>query len=145
MRRWLVIPSIVVHVGIIVALLFLGAWHLDKLDAERRLVSIGVAPPPPPASEGSPAAKAAKPFEQKQIEDKKVMLPPTVLMGLRIAGDTQIQPAGSVRSDLKFAGHDKLTATFQVCLDASGNVASARQLKTSGYAAYDDQLKSGIA
>ena len=33
MRRWLVIPSVAVHVGLVIALLFLGAWHLDKLEA----------------------------------------------------------------------------------------------------------------
>ena len=210
MRRWLVIPSIVVHTGIIVALLFLGAWHLDKLEAGRHEVRIGYVPPPPPASEGSPAAPKATPFEHKKpithdlvtppetkakpdttptpetsdgpgnglgsgsgegsgdgpgisdgpcladcgppvvekpkpLVEKTVMLPPTVLMGLRIFGNTQMQPSGSVRSDMQFTHHDRLTATFQVCIDTSGNVSSARQLKSSGYASYDDDLKSGIA
>jgi TonB family protein len=211
MRRWLVIPSIAVHVGIIVALLFLGAWHLDKLEAGRRDIRIGYVPPPPPAPEGSPAPKQATPFqhkkppithdivvppenpakpdptpavadpsdgngnglgsgtgsgsgdgpgtgdgpctadcgppvvEQKPVVEKKVMIPPTVLMGLRIFGNTQMQPSGAVRSDMQYKLTPKLTATFQVCLDASGNVASARQLKSSGYAEYDDELRSGIA
>lgn len=210
MRRWLVIPSIAFHVGLIIALLFLGAWHLDKLEAGRRDVTIGYVPPPPPASEGSPAAKAAKPFEHKKhithdlvtppetpakpdtatvpdttdgqsgnglgsgsgdgsgtgpgITDgpctadcgppvveapkpvpQKVMLPPTVLMGLRIAGNTQMQPSGGTKSDMQFRQVEKLNATFQVCLDASGNVASSRQLHATGYAEYDDTLKAGIA
>lgn len=210
MRRWLVIPSIAFHVGLIIALLFLGAWHLDKLEAGRREVSIGMVPPPPPASEGSPAPKQAKPFEHKKhithdlvtppetpakpdptpvadssdgasgnglgsgsgegsgegsgtgdgpcLSDcgppvveppkpvpQKVMLPPTVLMGLRIAGDTQLQPSGATRSDMQYRQVEKLTATFQVCLDAGGSVASARELKASGYAEYDDTLKAGIA
>jgi len=210
MRRWLVIPSIVFHTGLVVALLFLGAWHLDRLEPGRRDVTIGYVPPPPPASEGSPAPKAAKPFEhkkhithdietppeppakpptadvpdtpdgqsgnglgsgsgegsgttpgitdgpctvdcgktvveKKKIEQNKVDLLPTVLMGLRISGDTQMQPSGATKSDMQFHQLDKLRSTFQVCLDASGNVSSARQLHTTGYAEYDASLKAGIA
>ena len=208
MRRWLVLPSIVFHVGLVVALLFLGAWHLDKLDAGKNRVTIGYVPQPPPASEGSPAPKTAKPFVHKHIvhelvtppetpvkpdttaatdstdgppgnglgsgsgdgsgtgpgttdgpcvadcgppvvekpvEQKKVILPPTVLMGLRIAGDTQMQPSGATKSDMQFRQVEKLNATFQVCLDPSGNVASSRQLHPTGYAEYDDTLKAGIA
>jgi protein TonB len=210
MRRWLVIPSIAVHVGLIVALLFLGAWHLDRLDAGRREVNIGYVPEPPPAPEGSPAPKKATPFQHKKppitksivvppetpakpdpspevadsndgngnglgsgsgngsgdgpgigdgpctadcgppvVEQKpvvaKVDLLPTVLMGLRISGNTQMQPSGATRSDMQFRQLAKLNATFQVCLDASGNVSSARQLHPTGYTEYDDTLKAGIA
>ncbi|MEP6863606.1 MAG: hypothetical protein ABJE66_23475 [Deltaproteobacteria bacterium] len=210
MRRWLVIPSIAVHVGLIVALLFLGAWHLDKLDAGRREINIGYVPSPPPAPEGSPAPKKATPFQHKKppitkdlvvppetpakpdpspeiadptngngnglgsgsgngsgdgpgsgegpctidcgrpvvaIEEvpKKVDVLPTVFMGLRISGDTQFQPSGATKSDMQFHQTDKLRATFQVCLDASGKVSSARQLHPTGYAEYDDTLKAGIA
>jgi hypothetical protein len=77
MRRWLVIPSIAVHVGIIVALLFLGAWHLDRLEAGRHEVRIGYVPPPPPASEGSPAPKKATPFQHKHITHDLVTPPET--------------------------------------------------------------------
>jgi len=76
MRRWLVIPSIVFHVGLVVALLFLGAWHLDRLEPGRRDVTIGYVPPPPPASEGSPAPKAAKPFEHKKHVTHDLVTPP---------------------------------------------------------------------
>jgi outer membrane biosynthesis protein TonB len=211
MRRWLVIPSIAVHVGLIVALLFLGAWHLDKLDAGRREINIGYVPQPPPAPEGSPAPKKATPFQHKKppithdlvvppenpakpdptpaVADpndgngnglgsgsgsgsgegpgsgdgpctidcgppvveakaeppKKVDLLPTVLNGLRISGDTQFQPSGATKSDMQFHQVDKLRATFQVCLDTSGNVSSARELHPTGYAEYDDTLKAGIA
>jgi len=208
MRRWLVLPSIVFHVGLVVALLFLGAWHLDKLDPGKNRVTIGYVPQPPPASEGSPAPKTAKPFVhkhivhelvtppetpvkpdtaaatdstdglpgnglgsgsgdgsgtgpgtsdgpcvsdcgppvvEKKVEEQKVMVPPTVLMGLRIAGDTQMQPSGATRSEIQYSGHDKVSATFQVCLDSEGNVASSRQIKSSGYAEYDATLKAGIA
>ncbi|MEO6774386.1 MAG: hypothetical protein ABI467_15425 [Kofleriaceae bacterium] len=214
MRRWLVIPSIAFHTGLIVALLFLGAWHLDKLDAGRREVRIGYVPSPPPASEGSPAPKQATPFVHKkhvthdlvtppetpvkpaatEVTDptdptdgtgngsgsgagsgagsgsgsgsnsgpcladcgppivepepkpiEKQMIPPRVLMGLRVSGDPQIQAPGSVRSDLQWRHRDTLTAAFQVCLDASGEVSSARRLKSSGYAEYDAVLEAGIA
>src|SRR5947209_7778224 len=76
MRRWLVIPSIALHLGLITELLFLGAWHLDKLDSGRRQITIGYSPPPPPASEGSPAPKAPKPFEHKKHIAQELVVPP---------------------------------------------------------------------
>ena len=42
-------------------------------------------------------------------------------------------------------GRDRSTASFQVCLDANGNVTSTRQLKSSGYPAYDGVLTNAIA
>jgi len=209
MRRWLVIPSIAVHVGIIVALLFLGAWHLEKLDAGRTTVAINNPLSPPPAAEGSPAAKPQtfKHKEQKVIAkelvvptekpDPKVadttpttdgtgtgnglgsgtgsgegsgkttdgpctsdcgppvvavvehkqpkMIAPTLMTGLRISGETQIQPPDTVKTEMHRSGQDRATANYQVCLDAAGNVASARALKSSGFAAYDERLANAIS
>jgi TonB family protein len=210
MRRWLVIPSIAVHVGIIVALLFLGAWHLDKLDAGRTRVDIYSPPPLPAAQEGSPAAKPQtfQRKEQKKEITKALVVPtekssdvvadstpatdgtgtgnglgsgtgsgegsgastdgpctsdcgpavvavvehhepkvvaPNVLTGLRISGETQIQPPDTVKTEMHRSGQDRATANYQVCLDASGNVASTKALKSSGFPAYDERLASAIA
>lgn len=211
MRRWLVIPSIAVHVGIIVALLFLGAWHLDKLDAPKVSVDIRTPPPLPAAPEGSPAAKKQefKHKEQKkeithdlvvptekpkdvvpetvattgadgtgnglgsgtgsgdgsgtgsdgpctvdcappvvavvEIPKPPTMIAPTLMTGLRTSGETQVQPPDTVKTEMHRSGQDRATAGFKVCLDASGNVASATQIKSSGFPAYDQRLTSAIS
>lgn len=210
MRRWLVIPSIAVHAGIVVALLFLGAWHLDKLDPGRTRIDLYTAPPLPAAQEGSPAPKPQA-FKHKEQEKKIVhdlvvptdkpdvkavaqtppgegldgnglgsgtgsgegtgsgvidgpctvdcappvvavverkeprVIPPNVMTGLRISGETQIQPPDTVKTEMHRSGQDRATANYQVCLDASGNVASARALKSSGYPSYDARLASAIS
>jgi TonB family protein len=73
------------------------------------------------------------------------MVPPMVLTGLRISGETQIQPPDPVKTEMHRSGQDRATANYQVCLDAAGNVASARALKSSGFAAYDERLANAIA
>src|SRR5450432_1937629 len=81
MRRWLVVPSIAFHISLIIALLFLGAWHLDKLESGKTRVTINYSPPPPPAeAAGSPAKQ--KPFERKphkEITHDLVVPPETPL------------------------------------------------------------------
>jgi hypothetical protein len=209
MRRWLVIPSIAFHIALVIGLLFLGAWHLDKLEAGKSRVTINYTPTPPPAeAAGSPAKQ--KPFERKphkeithdlvvppetpvpketlvatntteigtgngsgsgsgsgegsgsgtgsndgpcssdcgprvitQTEQKK-LLPPKMLSALFTSGEREIQPPEIVRNQIQRDGKDRLTASFQLCLDAIGNISSTKQLKSSGYGAYDAVLAQGI-
>jgi TonB family protein len=71
---------------------------------------------------------------------KQQMIPPAVLKGMRISGETQIQPNDALKSQLLHEGASKLTAMIKVCVDAQGNVNSASQLRSTGYAAYDQEL-----
>jgi len=75
---------------------------------------------------------------------KKVMIPPMVLKGLRRSGETQIHPSDAVKTAMIHEGHTRVTAVFKVCVGADGNVDSVSQLKSSGYAAYDQQLVAAI-
>ena len=43
------------------------------------------------------------------------------------------------------AGTSRVVASFQVCLDTNGNVASTRQLEPSGYPGYDAELVRGLS
>lgn len=212
MRRWLVIPSIGVHVLIIMIALVLGAWHLDRLEPAKLHVEIGMAPPPPPAESGSPALPKPA-FTQKQ--QKKIardlvvppevkppdaaptsvattaatgegpgnglgsgtgsgegdgngsgsspctsdcgpppapvkppaqtVVPPTALSQLFLTGERNIEPPAPTKQVMLADGKTKVVASFKLCLDASGSVASTRIIKSSGYAAYDDALASGMA
>jgi hypothetical protein len=80
-----------------------------------------VPPPPPPA-----------------------MVAPTVLRGLRVSGETQIQPSHDIRLQLFNEGRNELTAMFKLCIDTRGSVSSIAQLRSTGFPAYDGQLTGAI-
>ncbi|MEO8846080.1 MAG: hypothetical protein ABI591_12515 [Kofleriaceae bacterium] len=214
MRRWLVIPSVAVHVGLIIGLLFLGAWHLDRLEAEKLRVTINypephpeaeaagsphtptpiipktppktipkviVTPPDEPQPKELPATPATPdigngsgegsgsgngsgvgsgsgsdptsectencdpPTKKVDVTVERKIVPPKVLTGLFRDGDRQPQPADVTKTEMHRDGRDQTSASFEICLGASGNVASSHQLKSSGYPAYDGVLTNAIA
>ncbi len=77
-RHTLVAVSLTVHVAAVLGLFVAGFWKLDRLDAPRRSIDLAVAPPPPPALSGSPAAGQHEPFKQKKprVIPKEVTQPP---------------------------------------------------------------------
>ncbi|MFT3693398.1 MAG: energy transducer TonB [Kofleriaceae bacterium] len=210
MRRWLVVPSIGFHLGIIVIALVVGAWHIDRLEAAKLRVDIGYTPPPPPAESGSPAPKKQT-FQQKQQKhithemvvppevkppvaplvadnnttadtgtgnglgsgtgsgegsgsgtepspctqdcgtpvvekkhDETTVLPPVALTQLFISGDRNIEPPAPTKQQMINDGKLKVVASYKLCLDAFGNVASTKLIKSSGYSPYDNALSSGM-
>jgi TonB family protein len=72
------------------------------------------------------------------------MIAPSVLKGMRISGETQIQPNDALKSQLLHEGTSKLTAMIKVCVDTAGNVNSASQLRSTGYATYDQELLGAV-
>ncbi len=88
---------------------------------------------------GPPAHEHPEPAPQQQI------IPPQLLSGLRVSGETQLQPPDMVKTDMHRAGTSRVVASFQVCLDTHGSVASTRQLKPSGYPGYDAELVRGLS
>jgi protein TonB len=75
---------------------------------------------------------------------KQQMVAPTVLKGMRISGETQIQPNDALKSQLLHEGASKLVAMFKVCVDTQGNVNATTQLRSTGYAAYDQELLGAV-
>ena len=65
---------------------------------------------------------------------------PDLARGLRTSGDEQIFPPRTVQLDMVHAGKDRVQGTFQLCVDERGSVSSVRQLKSTGYQAYDSEL-----
>lgn len=81
------------------------------------------------------------------VEKKKqerVVLPPTVLKGLRRSGETQIHPSDVVKTAMLHDGHHKVTAVYKVCVGANGNVDDVMALKASGYPEWDGQLVAAM-
>ena len=92
----------------------------------------------PPDSTGSGAGSGSGDHK------KTVVLPPTVLKGLRVSGETQIHPSDIVKTQMLHDGHAKVSAVFKVCVGVDGSVDGVTQLKSSGYATYDQELVGAI-
>jgi hypothetical protein len=75
---------------------------------------------------------------------KEIIVQPTVLKGLRLSGETQIQPPPTVRTAMVRDGAAKVVATARVCVGTGGEVYDVRFLKPSGYAGYDAELDDGL-
>ena len=73
------------------------------------------------------------------------LVPPSVVEGLRISGNAQIQPSADVTNAMQRDGKSKVHGSFKLCLGASGEVTSVSTISATGYAAYDDALRAGIA
>ncbi|CAN5332061.1 hypothetical protein BH11MYX1_BH11MYX1_55480 [soil metagenome] len=93
----------------------------------------------------SPCTADCGPPEHHEAVPEQQIIPPQLLSGLRISGETQLQPPDVVKTAMHRAGSSRVIASFQVCLDTAGTVASTRQLKPSGYAGYDAVLAQGLA
>jgi protein TonB len=80
------------------------------------------APPPPPK-------------EEPQI------VPQAALEAQRISGEKNIQPPNDVATAISRSG-TKATGVFKLCLNNGGGIQSIKMLKSTGYPAYDNKIKS---
>lgn len=72
------------------------------------------------------------------------IVPPTVIKGMRTAGDTQIHPPAPVKTAIMRDGKTKVTAVYRVCVGTDGEISSLSVVKSSGYAGYDAALDDGL-
>lgn len=72
------------------------------------------------------------------------IVPPTVARGLRVSGDEQIFPARTTQLAMVHDGKTTVRATFQLCVDEHGSIASVRKLAGTGYDDYDDALAAAM-
>jgi TonB family protein len=73
-----------------------------------------------------------------------IVVPPTVIKGLRTSGETQIHPPDPVKTAMLRDGRPSVVATIRVCVGTDGTVSSLKFLKSSGYAGYDAALDDGL-
>ncbi len=69
------------------------------------------------------------------------IVPPSVVAGLRISGETQIEPPALVQTAISRDGATRVIGTFKICLNERGDVANVVTLKSTKYAGYDDEIK----
>jgi serine/threonine protein kinase len=94
------------------------------------------APPaaPAPSPVASPPGRAAAPR----------VISPAVLEANRIAGDKTIAPDAGTQDAIARAGSDAVVSTYKVCVAADGEVSLVTQLRSSGFAAYDEKIRTTI-
>ena len=80
----------------------------------------------------------------KVCTKEKIIVPPTVMQGLRISGDTQIQAPETVKTEMLRDGRDRTVATLKVCIAVDGGISSVSVLGTTKYPAYDAKLVAAV-
>lgn len=73
-----------------------------------------------------------------------VDVPPQVIRGLRVSGETQIHPPEVDQTSMLRDGKDRVIAVFKTCVSELGGVASVKMLKSTGYAGYDQALSQAL-
>ena len=79
-------------------------------------------------------------FTGTSINAAPQTVPPTVLETSRLKGTKQIDPDAVTKTEITKAGHTNVIASLKMCLDDKGKVSQVRQLKSSGFPAYDAKL-----
>jgi len=97
-------------------------------------VAAPVVPPPPPVAA---APVNAAPSAPQQVA-------PGALESRRLSGERNIILDGTIMGSITRAGIDKLVSIVKVCVTADGAIASAEQMKNSGFPAYDDGIRATI-
>jgi periplasmic protein TonB len=81
------------------------------------------------------------PPEPEQPVEPEIV-PPGVIEGRLLSGNTHIEAPDSVRVDMLHAGLRQLVGTFKLCIDARGHVSGLSIIATTDYPAYDHKLMS---
>jgi TonB family protein len=83
---------------------------------------------------------------QDEVVAKKEPIPviPSVIRGMRIAGETQIQPPDVEKTALLRSGHPRAAATVKVCVGEAGSVTSLSMFKGSGYPGWDRAILAAM-
>jgi hypothetical protein len=94
-------------------------------------------PPPPPAPPKTNSTMGAVALTSPG--------PLTVVHGpKRISGTTQLVPDDATREAMAAQKLSRVTASWKLCLDATGKVTAVTKLKGSGFASYDHALEAAI-
>lgn len=91
-----------------------------------------------------PATPAPEPAVQRCVQCDPIPVPPPVIRGMRISGDTQIQPPDLEKTALLRSGTNRATATVKVCVGETGTATSLAMFKGSGYAGWDRAILAAV-
>ena len=71
-------------------------------------------------------------------------VPPTLLEGQRIAGERNIVPDDVTKVEIQRSGKTKVIGSYKLCIDPNGTVTNVAQLKSTGFTAYDQKIKTAM-
>jgi periplasmic protein TonB len=86
------------------------------------------APPPIAAPEPPPAPKPPP------------MVAPNALEQQFMAGERNISPDDTTKTDIKTSGKDRVVTKYRMCIDAGGGVTTLSLMQSSGFADYDKKI-----
>jgi hypothetical protein len=92
-------------------------------------IELAVAPPPPPPPPLMPGGDTQN-------------IAPTLLEGLRKSGNKNILPDDATKTKIAEDGKDKVISSWKLCIATSGVVTTVKQIRSSGYPAYDKLIES---
>ncbi|MEO8701476.1 MAG: hypothetical protein ABI867_15625 [Kofleriaceae bacterium] len=78
------------------------------------------------------------------IEPPPQNVPPTLLEGMRVAGDRHISPDDVTKTEIQRSGKTKIVGSFKLCIDIDGKPTGVATLKSTGFPAYDAKLTAGM-
>lgn len=87
---------------------------------------------------------SAVPEKKKIVDHQEHVVPPDVIRGMRLSGDTQIHPSDVDKTAIARDGKDKVIAVFKTCVNELGGVASVKLQRSSGYPSYDRALSDAM-
>lgn len=91
-------------------------------------------PPAPPAPSAPPAPPAPP--------DGPLVIAPTSVEAMRIAGEKDIVPDAATKRELAAAGVDKVVTSYRLCLGSDGVPTLVLMVTSSGFPAYDAKIQA---
>lgn len=71
-------------------------------------------------------------------------VPPAELDALRIAGEKNILPDTVTKGQIYRSGKSKVIGSYRLCVSSEGIVKSVKQMKSTGFADYDEKIMSEL-
>lgn len=75
-----------------------------------------------------------------KVEIKTLFIPPTVLQGLRISGETQVHAPDTTKTMMLRDGKERTSGTLKLCIQTDGLISSVSVAVSTKYDAYDAKL-----
>jgi len=72
------------------------------------------------------------------------LVPPSVLQGLRVSGETQVHPSSLTQTKMVHDGASRVVGTVKLCISSDGGVTSAAMATSTSYRDYDAALVSAV-
>jgi hypothetical protein len=107
-----------------------------------------VAPPPvplpPPSTAPTAITSAVPPPPAAAAPAASQVVTPAALDANRVSGEKRIVPDEVTMDAIGRSGQDTLVSSYKVCVTAEGSINSVIQLRSSGFAAYDEKIQATI-